>query len=90
MADPAPNEKVYNSLIEACCLDADTLDRSWRALRNMKKAGTSPSAPLARSLAWRPIIMARALLMPIHTSRQAARQLADRTSSRGGWWRVVA
>jgi pentatricopeptide repeat protein len=41
-ADPAPNEKVYNSLIEACCLDADTLDRSWRALRNMKKAGTSP------------------------------------------------
>lgn len=40
---PAPNEKVYNSLIEACCLDADTLDRSWRALRNMKKAGVRPS-----------------------------------------------
>ncbi|ELR19688.1 pentatricopeptide repeat domain containing protein [Acanthamoeba castellanii str. Neff] len=41
--EKSPNEKVYNSLIEACCLDADTLDRSWRALRNMKKAGVRPS-----------------------------------------------
>jgi pentatricopeptide repeat protein len=40
---PAPGEKVYNSLIEACCLSAETLDRSWRALRIMKKAGVQPS-----------------------------------------------
>jgi pentatricopeptide repeat protein len=40
---PAPGEEVYNALIEACCLCADTVDRSWRALRNMKKAGIQPS-----------------------------------------------
>lgn len=73
MADPAPNEKVfnnvYNALIEACCLDADTLDRSWRALRNMKKAGTSPSAPLARSLGVAPVYLwLGPYLMPIHES----------------------